>query len=257
MQRVSRTSAQLWSFELHQAEVAGVRLTDLDALGRKVDAYRGVGALRRLGGLAEHELGALAAVLEHLRLQPAEHVLAPGAHVGGLGLDQFAAVRADRHDVPEADVAVGGRADGVVQIGQTEVVPVLVGDHADPGVLGLSGVVEDPDAAGLRDGARHRWRRRRRCSTTIPRTSPARLRRPPGRYRHAARSRGPERRQARRGCRRRRSRPGPRRRTAPRGSPGSAAASALTASMAICPVPSGLVGWPMSLDSPASQVSAE
>ena len=69
--------------------------------------------------------------------------------MGRDGLEQRAGVRARAHQVPEVDVGLG-RADRVVEVGQPEVVAVLVGDDADAGVLGLRGVVEDLDA-GARD----------------------------------------------------------------------------------------------------------
>ena len=47
-----------------------------------------------------------------------------------------------RHQVPEVDVGVAA-PDGVVEVGQAQVVAVLVGEDADAGVLGLHDVVGD------------------------------------------------------------------------------------------------------------------
>ena len=128
MLRVSRTSAQLWSLEVHQASsplcgsptwtrLAGrlTRTADSVPLGGR-EAWPSV------------NVGATAAVLEHLGLDPAEHVLAPRPHVGRQGLEEPTAVRAGAHQVPPADVGVGA-GDRVVQVRQAEVVTVLVGDR--------------------------------------------------------------------------------------------------------------------------------
>ncbi len=48
------------------------------------------------------------------------------------------------HQPPELDITLAIPKD-VVEIRQTEVVPVLVGKHPNPGVLGLHDVVEHPD----------------------------------------------------------------------------------------------------------------
>ena len=81
------------------------------------------------------------------------------------------AVRARGHEVPEVDVGVAD-AGGVVEVGQAEVVAVLVGEHADARVLGLHDVVRELEVGA---GDRPRRRRRRRSAPrwrTVPSAPP-------------------------------------------------------------------------------------
>ena len=73
---------------------------------------------------------------------PAEHPLVPEAHVRGHRLEDRSGVRTRAHEVPEVDVGVADTR-GVVQVGQAEVVAVLVREHADARVLGLHDVVRE------------------------------------------------------------------------------------------------------------------
>ncbi len=86
--------------------------------------------------------------LGHVVVQPAQLELVPGGHVAGQVTDAVLAGAepgAGRHQRPEADRVLGG-VGRVVQVRQTEVVAVLVGEDAQAAVLGLCGVVADPDA---------------------------------------------------------------------------------------------------------------
>ena len=56
-------------------------------------------------------------------------------------------MRSRCHQVPEVDVGVTATR-GVVQVGQTEVVTVLVSEDTDPGVLGLVGMATYVDMSG-------------------------------------------------------------------------------------------------------------
>ena len=80
--------------------------------------------------------------------------------MGGQRLEDLAGVRAGRHQVPEVHVGVGV-AGGVVEVRQAQVVPELVGEDADAGVLRLHDVVRhlqvgarDRVATGHRRGVR-------------------------------------------------------------------------------------------------------
>ena len=64
----------------------------------------------------------------------------------------------ERHEVPEVDVGVAA-AGGVVEVGQAEVVAVLVGEHADAGVLGLHDVVRELQVGAGDGGAAGHGRR--------------------------------------------------------------------------------------------------
>src|SRR5690606_3752476 len=126
-----------------------VRVDHLERFGGQVHPDAVLGELGRAGGLADGDEAAAVAGVEHLGVGPAEHPLAPQAHVGGHGLEDRAGVGAAGHQVPEVDGGAA-RAGGVVQVGQAEVVAVLVGEDADAGVLGLHDVVGD-----LQVGAGH------------------------------------------------------------------------------------------------------
>ena len=80
-------------------------------------------------------------------VEPAQLQLLPCAEVAGARTDAFVVLGrqpALRHQRPELDAVVA--AEAVVQVGQAEVVAVLVGEHADAAVLRLHRVVADPDA---------------------------------------------------------------------------------------------------------------
>ncbi len=93
--------------------------------------------------------GAVLRGQRRLVVQPAELQLVPSTEVRGAGADGVVAgcgLPALRHDRPPVHGVVRGIA-GVVEVGQTEVVAVLVGDGAHAAVLGLHGVVADPQPA--------------------------------------------------------------------------------------------------------------
>ena len=101
-------------------------------------------ALAGVGDVVERALLAL-------RLQPAELEELERAEVGGRVADAVGAAVTDvgtgAHEGPEGGVVLGaaGVAGRVVEVGQTEVVAELVGEDAEPTVLGLDRVVVDPD----------------------------------------------------------------------------------------------------------------
>ena len=133
---------------------SAVRLGECDPLVRQVDLDAVLRALGGTGGLADLDgLGAVARV-DLQRVDPSEHPLVPDAHVGRHRLEDRTGVRAGAHQIPEVDVGVA-RVRGVVQIRKTQVVAVLVGEHADAGVLRLDDVVLDLEVgAGDRGSAR-------------------------------------------------------------------------------------------------------
>ena len=120
--------------------LAAVRRAEREHLVGEVHAHGLLGAPGRRAGLPEGDRGAGAAVVHDLRVQPAEDVLAPGAHVRGQDAVEPAGARAAAHDVPEARVRVA-RPDRVVEVGQAEVVAELVRDDAGLGALRLVGDV--------------------------------------------------------------------------------------------------------------------
>ena len=113
-------------FGVLRAELDRLVLTRLDHVVER--------ALARLGG------------------EPPELQSLPRAHVGRRVADAVGAAVADvgarGHQGPEGSVVLGaaGVAGGVVEVGQAEVVAELVGEHTQAAVLGLHGVVVDPDA---------------------------------------------------------------------------------------------------------------
>src|SRR5690606_9126216 len=81
-------------------------------------------------------------------VEPAELELLPSAHVAGFRADVDRAVAHPRtrgHQRPEGGGVLA--AGGVVQIGQAQIVAVLVREHAYAAVLRLDGVLADPVVA--------------------------------------------------------------------------------------------------------------
>src|SRR4029453_15794353 len=85
---------------------------------------------------------------DHLVVEPAKEELLPRAEVGAARADRLvvrSGLAALRHHRPPVDAVVRAR-NRVVEVGQAEVVAVLVREDRHAAVLGLDRVVTDPEA---------------------------------------------------------------------------------------------------------------